>query len=344
MDHHLATLLMPLVGHLPAKVSSRLALRAGPAAWKVTAAQSLLRALRGSGLSPLELASHNPLADSLVTGLEDLAGASKEILLLALESLTLGSTLPMPSGLETVQTCPTQVYVMLFAIPDFRVSHGHLQHALKCQVYVPPHPLVKHWLAVARNAATPSPIFRSALAELGRILIYEAVREMLPTVDGVIDTPMGPAEVTCVDPSRPVKVVPILRAGLVLLEQAVTLLPASETYHVGFVRNEETLQASCYLNKLPERIASDDLVLVTDPMLATGGTMMQVLQDIVARGADPANIRVIAIVAAPPALKLMADAYPGLKVYTAIIDSEVSSKGYIIPGLGDAGDRAFGSA
>jgi len=74
------------------------------------------------------------------------------------------------------------------------------------QVYVPPHPLVKHWLAVARNAATPSPIFRSALAELGRILIYEAVREILPTVDGVVDTPMGPAEVSCVDPGRPVKV------------------------------------------------------------------------------------------------------------------------------------------
>jgi hypothetical protein len=74
------------------------------------------------------------------------------------------------------------------------------------QVYVPPHPLVKHWLAVARNAATPTPIFRSALAELGRILIYEAVRELLPTVDGVIDTPMGPADVTCVDPMRPVKV------------------------------------------------------------------------------------------------------------------------------------------
>lgn len=80
------------------------------------------------------------------------------------------------------------------------------------QVYVPPHPLVKHWLAVARNAATPTPIFRSALAELGRILIYEAVREFLPTVDGVIDTPLGPADVTCVDPMRPVKARKQLRA------------------------------------------------------------------------------------------------------------------------------------
>eukprot|EP00878_Enallax_costatus_P003468 GHUV01003679.1.p1 GENE.GHUV01003679.1~~GHUV01003679.1.p1 ORF type:complete len:260 (+),score=32.03 GHUV01003679.1:706-1485(+) len=211
-------------------------------------------------------------------------------------------------------------------------------------VYVPPHPLVKHWLAVARNAATPGPIFRSALSELGRILIYEAVREFLPTVEGVIETPMGPADVECVDPMRPVKVVPILRAGLILLEQAATLLPASETYHVGYVRDEKTLQASSYLNKLPAQFSSDDLVLVCDPMLATGGTMMQCLQEIVSRGADPANIRVVAVVAAPPALKLMADAYPGLKVYTAIIDSEVNSNGYIIPGLGDAGDRAYGTA
>lgn len=211
-------------------------------------------------------------------------------------------------------------------------------------VYVPPHPLVKHWLAVARNASTPTPIFRSAIAELGRILIYEAVREFLPTVDGTVDTPMGPADVTCVDPMRPVKVIPILRAGLVLLEQASTLLPASETYHLGYVRDDETLQARSYLNKLPAKFAEDDLILITDPMLATGGTMMQALQEVVSRGADPANIRVVAVVAAPPALKLMADAYPGLKVYTAIIDAEVNEKGYIIPGLGDAGDRAFGTA
>lgn len=211
-------------------------------------------------------------------------------------------------------------------------------------VYVPPHPLVKHWLAVARNAATPGPIFRSALSELGRILIYEAVREFLPTVTGVVESPMGQADVECVDPMRPIKVIPILRAGLILLEQASTLLPASETYHVGYVRDDKTLQATSYLNKLPAQFTSEDLILVCDPMLATGGTMMQCLQEIVSRGADPANIRVVAVVAAPPALKLMADAYPGLKVYTAIIDSEVNASGYIIPGLGDAGDRAYGTA
>lgn len=210
-------------------------------------------------------------------------------------------------------------------------------------VYVPPHPLVKHWLAVARNASTPPAMFRNACAELGRILIYEAVREFLPTVEAQVETPVGTADVEFVDPTKPVKVIPILRAGLILLELAGTVLPASETYHVGYVRDEETLQARSYLNKLPATLSPEDRILISDPMLATGGTMLQVLKDLVSRGADPANIRVVTVVAAPPALKAMADDYPGLRVYTAIIDAELNDKGYIVPGLGDAGDRAFGT-
>ncbi|MEW5312054.1 MAG: hypothetical protein WDW38_003714 [Sanguina aurantia] len=154
---------------------------------------------------------------------------------------------------------------------------------------------------------------------------------------------MGLAEATVIDPYRPIKVVPILRAGLVLLEQAQTLMPFHETYHVGYVRDEVTLQARAYLNKLPARLSSDDLILVTDPMLATGGTMVQVLRDIVARGASSFNIRVVCIVAAPPALKTLSEQFPGLRIYTGIIDAELNENGYIIPGLGDAGDRAFGN-
>lgn len=198
--------------------------------------------------------------------------------------------------------------------------------------------------------------------------MYEAVRDLLPTLEGVVDTPTGTADVEFVDPTRPIKVVPILRAGLVLLEQAWAVLPAAETYHVGYVRDEETLQAKAYLNKLPATFSESDLILVADPMVATGGTMLQVgarvwadarggrgggrkqqrpagpngtwsaaapvcalcphllharlrafahrqvLADIVGRGADPANIRVVAAVVAPPGLKQMADLYPGLKV------------------------------
>jgi len=103
-------------------------------------------------------------------------------------------------------------------------------------VYVPPHPLVKHWVAVARNKDTPSPIFRSALAELGRILVYEAARDWLPTVQGQVETPLALADVEVVDTSRPVKVVPILRAGLTLLEDVATVLPAQQTFHLGVAR------------------------------------------------------------------------------------------------------------
>jgi len=210
-------------------------------------------------------------------------------------------------------------------------------------VYVPPHPLVKHWLAICRNAATPGGMFRSAIAELGRIIIYEAMRDFLPTMEGVVDSPMGPAEVTFVDPTKPIKVVPILRAGLVLLEQAQQVIPVSETYHVGYARDEETLQAKPYLNKLPKAFAADDLILVTDTMLATGGTIVQVIDDIVSRGAQPSNIRIACIVAAPPAMVKLSEKYKGMKMYTAIIDPEVNEKGFIVPGLGDAGDRAFGT-
>lgn len=209
-------------------------------------------------------------------------------------------------------------------------------------VYVPPHPLVKHWLATCRNAMTPPGMFRAAMAELGRILIYEAVREFLPTMDGVVDTPCGEAEVTIVDPTKPIKVVPVLRAGLVLLEAAQQVLPVSETYHVGYARDDVTLEATAYLNKLPNSFAPDDRILVTDIMLATGGTMLKVIDELVARGADPSNIRIVSALAAPPAMVKLSK-YKGLKVYTAIIDPEVNAKGFIIPGLGDAGDRSFGT-
>lgn len=211
-------------------------------------------------------------------------------------------------------------------------------------VYVPPHPLVKHWMGVMRSIDTPTPVFRSAAAELGRILLYEMLREWMPTLDAQVQTPTGStADATFVDPTRPIICVPVLRAGTVLLDQSQTLLPASITYHVGYVRNEENLEASCYLNKLPEKIDPNALCIVSDMMLATGGTMVQVIKDMVGRGADPSNIRIVSALAAPPALQKLNDAFPGLVVYTGMIDAEVDEKGYIIPGVGDAGDRAFGT-
>ena len=210
-------------------------------------------------------------------------------------------------------------------------------------VIVPPHPLIAHWLGIARNAATPPPIFRSTLAELGRLLIYECARDWLPTFEAEVEGPLGVAQVSMVDPTQPVAVVPVLRAGLVLLEEAKTVLPASTTHHLGFVRDEDTLEATMYLNKLPAQFAEDQRVLISDPMLATGGTMVQAIEACIERGAKVGNIRIVSVVTCPPALTILSEKYPGLRVYTAMIDEELNDQGYIVPGLGDAGDRSFGT-
>ena len=146
-----------------------------------------------------------------------------------------------------------------------------------------------------------------------------------------------------VDPNLPVKMVPILRAGLVLLENASTVIPIQETHHVGVSRDEATLQPTMYLNKLPERVDPQTRVLVADPMLATGGTLRLVLDELLARGADIRLVRVVGILACPPALKMLSERYPGLRLYVACIDEVLDEQGRIVPGLGDAGDRAFGN-
>jgi uracil phosphoribosyltransferase len=215
--------------------------------------------------------------------------------------------------------------------------------APQLRVYVPPHPLIKHWLAVARDAATPSVLFRSAITELGRWLTYEAAREWLPTLETVVQSPLDSCPATLINPEVPVAVVPILRAGLGLLEGAQSLLPLASIYHLGIVRNEATLEPSCYLNKLPEKFDPQTRVLITDPMLATGGSIMLAMAELTQRGIDPALTRIVSVVAAPPALQKLSAAYPGLNVYTAMIDEVVNDRGYIVPGLGDAGDRIFGT-
>lgn len=210
-------------------------------------------------------------------------------------------------------------------------------------VFVPPHPLIKHWVSVLRNEQTPSPIFRNAMAELGRLLMYEASRDWLPMVTGEIQSPMGVASVEFIDPREPVAIIPILRAGLALAEHASSILPATKTYHLGISRDEETLQPTIYLNKLPDTFPEGSRVLVVDPMLATGGTIVASLELIKERGVENQQIKVISAVAAPPALQKLSEKFPGLHVYTGIIDPTVNDKGFIVPGLGDAGDRSFGT-
>ncbi|XP_052155957.1 uracil phosphoribosyltransferase [Oryza glaberrima] len=208
-------------------------------------------------------------------------------------------------------------------------------------VFVPPHPLIKHWVSVLRNEQTPCAIFKSAMAELGRLLIYEASRDWLPTITGEIQTPVAVSSVEFIDPREPVMVVPILRAGLAMAENASSVLPATKTYHLGLRRDEETLQPLIYLNNLPDKIPEGTRVLVVDPMLATGGTIVAAVDLLVERGVTSKQIKVVSAVAAPPALQKLSNKFPGLHVYTGTIDSEVDERGFIVPGLGDAGDRSF---
>ncbi|KAG0448114.1 hypothetical protein HPP92_027995 [Vanilla planifolia] len=210
-------------------------------------------------------------------------------------------------------------------------------------VMVPPHPLIKHWISVLRNEQTPSAIFRSAMAELGRLLIYEASRDWLPTISGEIHSPMGIATVEFIDPREPVMIVPILRAGLALAEHASSVLPATKTFHLGMRRDERTLQPIVYLNNLPEKFPEGSRVLVVDPMLATGGTIVAAVSLLKDRGLKNKQIKIISAVAAPPALQKLSTKFPGLRVYTGMIDPVVDENGFIVPGLGDAGDRSFGT-
>lgn len=214
---------------------------------------------------------------------------------------------------------------------------------LQLRVYVPPHPLIKHWLAVARDQATPSVLFRSAMTELGRWLTYEAMRDWLPTTDTAVNTPLAPCPATFINPQVPIAIIPILRAGLSLLDGAQALLPLASIYHIGVVRNEETLEPSVYLNKFPKQFKPETRVMITEPMLATGGTIMTVMEELTQRNIDPSFVRIISVVAAPPALQKLSAAYPGLVIYAAAIDETLNEKGYIVPGLGDAGDRTFGT-
>ncbi|MEM7772690.1 MAG: uracil phosphoribosyltransferase [Cyanobacteria bacterium P01_A01_bin.37] len=214
---------------------------------------------------------------------------------------------------------------------------------LQLRVFVPPHPLIKHWLGVARDEATPSVLFRSAMTELGRWLTYEAAREWLPTVDTTVKTPLAACPATFVNPEEAIAIIPVLRAGLSLMEGIQAILPLASTLHLGMVRDEETLEPSCYLNKLPEQFAPGTRVLVSEPMLATGGSIMAVMKELTERGVDPALTRIISIVAAPPALQKLSTEYPALTVFSAAIDEGLNEQGFIVPGLGDAGDRTFGT-
>jgi uracil phosphoribosyltransferase len=205
------------------------------------------------------------------------------------------------------------------------------------------HPLVTHKLTALRDVASDTAMFRSLTDELVTLLAYEATREI--RVQPVsVTTPVGIAN--GVKLARPVPlIVPVLRAGIGMLDGMTRLLPTSDVGFVGLRRDEESLVASTYANRLPADLTERD-TFVLDPMLATGGTLATVIELLAERGA--ASVTAICLLAAPEGLQRVEDAFPGsdgapwVRVVTAAVDERLNERGYIVPGLGDAGDRLFG--
>lgn len=200
------------------------------------------------------------------------------------------------------------------------------------------HPLLQHKLSILRNKQTGTKEFRDLVGEIATLLCYEATRD-LPTEEVEIETPVAIAK-TRVLSGRKLALVPILRAGLGMVDGMLTLLPAAKVGHIGLYRNEETLEPVEYYCKLPSDIAERD-VMVLDPMLATGGSAVDAIAQIKKRGAK--SIKFLAIIAAPEGLERLHAAHPDVDIYVAALDEKLNENGYIIPGLGDAGDRIFGT-
>jgi uracil phosphoribosyltransferase len=211
------------------------------------------------------------------------------------------------------------------------------------RIHVADHPLVAHKLTTLRDERTDSPTFRSLTDELVTLLAYEATRDV--RVDEVtIRTPVAETVGTKMATPKPL-VVPILRAGLGMLDGMMRLLPTAEVGFLGMVRNEETLQASTYAERLPDDLSGRQCY-VLDPMLATGGTLAAAIRFLVDRGAD--HITAICLLTAPEGCHRLEKGLEGLDVpvtvVTAAMDERLNEKGYIVPGLGDAGDRLYGLA
>ena len=206
------------------------------------------------------------------------------------------------------------------------------------RVHVADHPLIAHKLTYLRDQRTDSPTFRRLAEELVTLLAYEATREVrVEPFD--IETPVAPTKGIKLARPKPV-IVPILRAGLGMLGGVVNMIPAARVGHVGLYRDPETLKPVEYYCKLPSDVA-ERMLIVVDPMLATGGSSSAALTLLKEKGAK--SITLMCLVAAPEGIRLVNEEHPDVPIYVAAVDDHLNEKGYIVPGLGDAGDRIFGT-
>ena len=200
------------------------------------------------------------------------------------------------------------------------------------------HPLIRHKLAIIRDKKTDTKQFRDVVKELAMLMAYESFKD-IPTQEIEVETPLEVTKQTVVKENS-IAIVPILRAGLGMVDGILTLFPAAKVGHIGMCRNEETLEPEEYYCKLPAQI-EEKVVMVIDPMLATGGSACDAILRLKQRGCK--NIRLMSIIAAPEGVEKVAKAHPDVQVYVATLDRCLNENGYMLPGLGDAGDRIFGT-
>ncbi len=209
------------------------------------------------------------------------------------------------------------------------------------RVVVPPHPLIGHWLTLLRDRQTPPPLFATAMTELGRWLTYEALRDWLPERSVSVRTPLGESEGRVIDPAVPVLAIPVLRGGLGLWDGARTVLPAARVAHVGLQTDGEGA-IHWYLDDLPQAIGAKVGVLVFLPVLATGATLIALLERLAALGVGGPRLRVVTPLCGAPGLKAVGERFADLTLYAAGIDAEVDGEGRLRPGFGDAAARLYG--
>ncbi|MGH2429746.1 MAG: uracil phosphoribosyltransferase [Candidatus Limnocylindria bacterium] len=209
--------------------------------------------------------------------------------------------------------------------------------ALPTSVHVSRHPLLAHKLSLLRDKGTEPKTFRELVRELTWLLGYEAMAD-LATQPTPIETPLEPMDGAVLEPR--VGLIPILRAGLGMVDAMLELLPTAEVWHIGLYRDERTLKPVEYYNKLPDA-ATVQVCLILDPMLATGGSAAATVDILKAWGA--ARVKQVSLIAAPEGIATLSAAHPDVDIHVAAVDSHLNERGYIVPGLGDAGDRQFGT-
>ena len=205
-------------------------------------------------------------------------------------------------------------------------------------VHILDHPLIRHKLAIIRDKNTDTKTFRDVIKEIAMLMAYESFKDV-PTQEIEVETPLEKTKQTIVKENS-IAIVPILRAGLGMVDGILSLFPAAKVGHIGMCRNEETLEPEEYYCKLPANI-DEKVVMVVDPMLATGGSACDAVAQLKKRGCK--NIKFLAIIAAPEGVARFAESHPDVDVFISTLDRCLNEHGYILPGLGDAGDRIFGT-